>query len=403
MSTENPATVDASKKRKVKELPPGLEKLTESSQFWKNLKFQLETDGKEPEEVMVAYEAFFEDSPSIPLDKLTLDQLRTLCKNVGCHYVNKCNKFHCRKALWILAHHHQQRERDGVPMSSNTDRNSNNIIRITNVIFSHAFIDGLLALNDNKTRADHESGRSLPNDFWANVAETVNILEEDDSTALQVVMSEDNPYYNEVVDLDLEDFDLMTPAVIKKKFNQLMKVRRQVQVNMTTSGEHDSDAFNFIDVAMKKVQSKGLTKIGCYYFFVRCEDNPEIDVRFNNRMEISLMGSTDASVSELSVVGTNGSGKKRAHVEALEEISSVVCVIAEEMKATNRLAEKSTAVSEEANRLAEKSANAMEAGNELKKQKNELAKQTQLIQLAQHLGKNDFLEKYFADLAASGN
>jgi hypothetical protein len=45
----------------------------------------------------------------------------------------------------------------------------------------------------------------------------------------------------------------------------------------------------------------------------------------------------------------------------------------------------------------------MEAGNELKKQKNELAKQTQLIQLAQHLGKNDFLEKYFGDLAAGGN
>jgi hypothetical protein len=126
-----------------------------------------------------------------------------------------------------------------------------------------------------------------------------------------------------------------------------MKVRRQVQVNMTTSREHNSDAYNFIEVAMKKVQSKGLTKIGCYYFFVRCEDNPEIDVRFDNRMDISLMGSTDASVSELSVVGTNGSGKKkRAHVEALEEISSVVCVIAEEMKATNRLAEKSTAVSE---------------------------------------------------------
>jgi hypothetical protein len=100
MSTENPATVDASKKRKVKELPPGLEKLTESSQFWKNLKFQLETDSKEPEEVMVAYEAFFEDSPSISLDKLTLGQLRTLCKNVGCHYVNKCNKFHCQKALY---------------------------------------------------------------------------------------------------------------------------------------------------------------------------------------------------------------------------------------------------------------------------------------------------------------
>jgi ferritin-like metal-binding protein YciE len=53
--------------------------------------------------------------------------------------------------------------------------------------------------------------------------------------------------------------------------------------------------------------------------------------------------------------------------------------------------------------LAEKLANAIEAGNKLKNQKYEIAKQTQLIQLAQHLGKNDFLEKYFANLASSGD
>jgi hypothetical protein len=60
-------------------------------------------------------------------------------------------------------------------------------------------------------------------------------------------------------------------------------------------------------------------------------------------------------------------------------------------------------LSEEANHLAEKLANAREAGNELKKQKNEIAKQTQLIQLAQHLGKNDFLERHFANLASGGD
>jgi hypothetical protein len=82
----------------------------------------------------------------------------------------------------------------------------------------------LLALNGNKMRVDHETGGSLPNDFWANVTETVNSLEEDDATALQVVMSEEDAHCDEVVDLDLEDFDLMTSAVIQKKFNQLMKV-----------------------------------------------------------------------------------------------------------------------------------------------------------------------------------
>jgi hypothetical protein len=64
--------------------------------------------------------------------------------------------------------------------------------------------DGLLALNDNKMQVDHKTGGSLPNDFWANVAETVNTLEEDNATALQVVMSEEDAHYDEVVDLDLQ-------------------------------------------------------------------------------------------------------------------------------------------------------------------------------------------------------
>jgi hypothetical protein len=48
-------------------------------------------------------------------------------------------------------------------------------------------------------------------------------------------------------------------------------------------------------------------------------------------------------------------------------------MIADEMKATNRLAKKSMVVSKDANRLAEKLANAIEAGNKRKKQKNEIA------------------------------
>jgi hypothetical protein len=387
MSTETPI-VEIAKKRKVKDLPPGLDQLTETCDFWKSLKFRLETDGKEPGEHMVAYEACFDgdddnDFPSILLEKLTLDQLRKLCRNVGCHYVHKCNKFHCRKALWVLANHHQQREKDGAPMSIESDRTSSNIIRMTNVMFSNVFVDDLVALNDIKKRNDHETPGSLPKDFWANVAESFNSLEEDDDTALKVVMSEADPHYEEVLDLVLEDFDMMTDVVIRKKFNQLMKVRREVQANMTTSGEHDSDAYNFMDIAMKNVKSSGLTKIGCYYFFVRCDAKPEIDVRFNDRMEASLMGNTDTPLSDLSVgTGANFSNERKRAYAAISDMSSVVVVIAEEMKTTNR--------------LAEKSAVAIEASNELKKQKN-------LIAMAQHLGKNEFLEQYFANLSSGGD
>lgn len=413
MSTQTPIVDEIAKKRKVKGLPPGLDQLTGSGDFWKSLKFRLETDGKEPGEQMVAYEACFDDDDNIPsvlLEKLTLDQLRTLARNVGCHYVHKCTKFNCRKALWVLANHHQQREKDGAPMSIESDRTTSNIIRISNVIFSHVFVDDLLTLNDIKTRVDHETG-NLPQDFWANVAEAVNSLEEDDDTALEVVMSEEDAHYEDVMDSALEDFDLMTAAVIRKKFNQLMKVRRVVQTNMRTSGEHDSDAYNFMDIAMKTAKSSGLTKIGCYYFFVRCEAKPEIDVRFNDRMDDSLIGNTVAPLSDLSDgTGANFSAAKKRAYAAIADMSSVVLVIADEMKTTNRLAEKSTLAMEEANRLAEKSAIAVEksavaveASNELKKQKNTIARQAQMITMAQHLGKNDYLEQYFSNLASGGD
>ena len=51
-----------------------------------------------------------------------------------------------------------------------------------------------------------------------------------------------------------------------------MKMRAQVQKNMTLSGEHDSDSYNFIEVAMKTVGKSGLGVLGCYYFFKCCDE-----------------------------------------------------------------------------------------------------------------------------------
>ena len=93
----------ASKKRKAKELSDGLSQLTEST-FRKVMKFRLETDPHETGEVKVAYEVSLgQDDATIEFDKLTLDQLRKLCKNVGVQSVNNCTKFACRKAFCILS------------------------------------------------------------------------------------------------------------------------------------------------------------------------------------------------------------------------------------------------------------------------------------------------------------
>ena len=56
-------------------------------------------------------------------------------------------------------------------------------------------------------------------------------------------------------------------AVVIKKIMLLFKIRKVIQTNMTLSGEDDSDPFNFVEVAMKKVGKSGLTILGFYYFF----------------------------------------------------------------------------------------------------------------------------------------
>lgn len=97
-----------------------------------------------------------------------------------------------------------------------------------NVIFSHNFYESFVSLNDIKTRADHETG-GLPSNFWADVADSLNGASEDDDSPLKVVMREEDPHFQEVDTLDLDEFDVITPIAIRKKVNLLFKVRRAIK------------------------------------------------------------------------------------------------------------------------------------------------------------------------------
>jgi hypothetical protein len=77
-ATESNGEAPAAKKRKRKDLPEELTRLTEKN-FCKALKFRLETDATEfGGEVEVAFEVALDDNdggPTMELDKLTADQL----------------------------------------------------------------------------------------------------------------------------------------------------------------------------------------------------------------------------------------------------------------------------------------------------------------------------------------
>jgi len=152
-------------------------------------------------------------------------------------------------------------------------------------------LDSFLALNDSKATVDHETGE-MPHDFWDDVVETMNGSDDDDSSALQLVIEEANDYCGEIKSIDLRDFNQMTCSAIMKKVNQLLKVRKEMKKNMTISGEHDNNPYNFVEITMKNVGKGGLSVLGCHYFYTRCESNPEVDVCFVVEMDDALKGNT---------------------------------------------------------------------------------------------------------------
>jgi hypothetical protein len=394
MSATTVATEAPKKKRATKELPPAFSKLNEKN-FKEFMEFRVEEehDPSEPGETMVAYSVKIRNEDGVSdtqyeLTKFTLEQLRRLARNLGVSYVNKCNKFQCRKALWILANHQEALERDGERLSTATERSSSNTIRLCNILFSGEFLEDLLCLNDIKNRKDHERG-GMPSHFWEDIANILNCPAEDrddendpDVGIESIRIGVNDPHYAEVEDLDLNVFDRVDSNVVKKKFYQLMKVRKQIQKYMTVSGEHDSDPYNFVEAAMKRVGGCAqLTVIGVYYFHTLCDQNIQIDAPFVDTMDESLMGNTNAALpddideddeespptstkSDKTSKSGNATAKDKKRVyDAMVEASETGKSIYEELRKTNRLVE-----------------------------------QSQIIQLAQHLGKEDYLETLFSSL-----
>ena len=124
------------------------------------------------------------------------------------------------------------------------------------------------------------------------------------------------------------------------------------------SGEHDNNPYNFVESAMKNVGKRGLSILGCYYFYTCCESTPEVVVCFAVGMDNALKGNM-GDIESLKCPEVKGNNKKRAFA-AVVEISNTAKSIALAMEKTNSLAE-----------------------------------QSQLILVAQALGKNDILENIF--------
>ena len=91
-------------------------------------------------------------------------------------------------------------------------------------------------------------------------------------------------------EVNLAQFEQMEMNEFQKKCLDLFKVQSIMKENMTKSGTHDSDPYNFVEVAMRGCT--GLTPISVFYFYKQCDKHPDIDSVFHLFMNDALKGNS---------------------------------------------------------------------------------------------------------------
>ena len=108
-----------------------------------------------------------------------------------------------------------------------------------------------------------------------------------------IVVPINNPYLADLEDneeVDLDKFEMIETSAFRKKILDLFKIRSIMKKNMTKSGTHGNDTFNFVEVTMWEFHS--FTPIAVYYFYTGCKEHTGIDCIFQPTMDESLKGNS---------------------------------------------------------------------------------------------------------------
>lgn len=332
------------KKRKVKPLPEILATLSDKDKD--RFTFALECDPNPKsktygKEYNVVQKVKVNDNDEyFDLTTLNQDQIRMLCRNIGVTNCGSSSKFVCRKTIASYLLYRESLQKVGLAPTSHSSRVTSTVCRAVNVVFSSQFLDDFLKVNDRKNRQDHESS-NMYKDFWirATIAHnsfsetpmdssaddcSFDTVEKDDNDAEKefctLVIPDGDIHLSQLVedtDLNLRNVDQYNTEAFRKKIMNLFKIRQIMIKNMTESGTHDNDPWNFVEVAMKNFS--GMTKVSVYYFFMRCENTDGVDAHFQPFLDQSLKG---GSCDLGDIESIQHSTKKRKIEDALTLIAN---------------------------------------------------------------------------------
>ncbi|KAG7367525.1 hypothetical protein IV203_030196 [Nitzschia inconspicua] len=251
------------------------------------------------------------DQPAIDITKLHLSKLRKLGKNFGIKMISKMPSA-------VIRIHLARNSHIGSILDNGTNLRppappekikQNTIVRLVNVIFSQGFIQGLMEWNNHRKRADHETGVGGTMDrFFVQVRTAMyglddggeeNIADVDDSheqrslDSLDTGDEDDNfglqrddlllerttgandPYaslsrFEERTDLDPGKYMKMPSQTLHSWTKDLLRARKKLLENMKKSGEHDSDMYSFVRIALKGTNLvKTIGEFTLYYFCLK--------------------------------------------------------------------------------------------------------------------------------------
>jgi hypothetical protein len=261
------------------------------------------------------------------LKKLNADQIRQLSRNVGCSNTGSANKFRCRVVMATYFDHKASLIERGINHQSSEARTTSTLLRIINVIFSDEFVEEFKQANDRKSRVHFET-KTTNKGFYIRACLAYNAAAENDELSFSDGEGDDPDYSVLVVPegdehisdlrnqpgIDLARVEPYDTENFRRKIMDFFAIRKIMKTNMTTSGTHESDPWNFIQQAIKASKCTGVTHVGMYYFFMRCENTPGIDESFQPFLNPENKGSTEylGDDSEYMISTPRGaSGQKR--------------------------------------------------------------------------------------------
>ena len=255
-----------------------------------------------------------QNDKDIVLDQLTTDQVCFFATNIGVPNFGLKNKFVCHLAiashfefqhnyqiLVYLPLHGQAKQQPmfaGLSMSSLVNSSSRISKKSTRKSWAfhesgnthkHFWIRAAMAYN-NRLDDDVMDDQSTEHTAVAFPEDIKSTMDDDFAT---LIVSYGNPILAELVtneEVDLAQFEHMEMNAFQKKCLDLFKVQSILKENMMKSGTHDSDPYNFVEVAMRGFM--GLTPISVFYFYKWCDKHPDIDLVFQPFMNDTLKGNS---------------------------------------------------------------------------------------------------------------